>query len=47
MIIASWIPSLVINNCRFFVTHRDKEAGSLFADSPWGLTGFAKFHERF
>jgi hypothetical protein len=38
MIIASWIPSLVINNCRFFVPHREKpahkEAGSLFADSP-------------
>ncbi len=47
MIIASWIPSLVINSCRFFVTHRDKEAGSLFVDSPWRLAGFAEFYERF
>ena len=30
--IASWIPRLVINNCRFFVTHCDKEVGSLFTD---------------
>ena len=41
MIIASWIPSLVISNCRFFVPHRKKpthkEAGSLFADSPSSL----------
>jgi hypothetical protein len=35
---ASWIPSPVINNCRFFVSHGEKpahkEASSPFADSP-------------